>query len=70
LTQETSLPKAAALILLGALAAAMVLVVVSGCGASATLQTVPEDSSVLVSSAGTKGDLAARQTLRRYAGDT
>jgi hypothetical protein len=33
LAQETSLPKAAALILLGALAAAVVLVVVSGRGA-------------------------------------
>ena len=70
LTRETSLPKAAALILLGALAAALVIVVVSGRGASAAPRAVSEDASLRVSSAGDKGDLAARQTLRRYAEDT
>ena len=70
LMQETSLPKAAALILLGVLAATMVLIAISGRGASAAARAEPEDASLQASSAGAKGDLAARQTLRRYAGDT
>jgi hypothetical protein len=69
LTRETSLPKVAALILLGVLAATVILVANSGRGASAAPRTVPEDTSA-ASSAGAKGDLAARQTLRRYGGDT
>jgi hypothetical protein len=58
------------LILLGALAATVVLIAISGRGASATSRAVPEDASVQASTASTRGDLAARLTLRRYAGDT
>jgi hypothetical protein len=70
LTQEPSLPKAAALILLGALAATVVLIAISGRGASAAVRAMHEDASVQASSTNATGDLAARQTLRRYAGDT
>jgi hypothetical protein len=45
LTRDTSLRKAAALILLGALAATVVLVAISGRGASAVSRRVPEDAS-------------------------
>jgi hypothetical protein len=45
LTRDTSLRKEAALILLGALAATVVLVAISGRGASAASRTVPEDAS-------------------------
>jgi hypothetical protein len=70
LTRETSLPRVAVLILLGALAATVVLVANSGSGAGAAPRAVTEEASVQASSASTKGDLAARQTLRRYARDT
>jgi hypothetical protein len=70
LTKETSLPKAAAWILLGAFAAAVVVVAISGRGAGAAPREVSEGASMRVSSAGAKGHVAARQTLRRYAGDT
>jgi hypothetical protein len=70
LTKETSLPKAAAWILLGAFAAAVVVVAISGRGAGAAPREVSEGASMQVSSAGAKGHVAARQTLRRYAGDT
>jgi hypothetical protein len=70
LTRETSLPRVAVLILLGALAATVVLIAISGRGASAAVRAVHEDASVQASSTNATGDLAARQTLRRYAGDT
>jgi hypothetical protein len=70
LTKETSLPKAAAWILLGAFAAAVVVVAISGRGAGAAPREVSEGASMRVSSAGAKGHVAGRQTLRRYAGDT
>ena len=81
LAKETSLAKATSLVLLGTLAAAVVLIVISGRGASAARRAVPEDASGKMvransrttsqaSSASATGDLAARQTLQRYAEDT
>jgi hypothetical protein len=63
--------------LLAAFAAVVLLVAISGRGASAASRAVSEDASGMtaradspLSPAGASGNLAARQTLRRYAGDT
>ncbi|HEX5850502.1 MAG TPA: glucoamylase family protein [Rubrobacter sp.] len=69
MARETSLPRVAALILVGVVAAAVVLVILSGRGADAASGGAAEGNTATFSG-GNRGDLAARETLRRYGSDT